>query len=103
MRTANPPSLREYASRVETDRIPWEESGTRSREDAWKEFLILGLRQEEGISVEEGERRYGPRPDGLPEAVDRLVGSGGLVRNRDRLRMPRRHWFVSNEVLRRLA
>jgi oxygen-independent coproporphyrinogen-3 oxidase len=80
MRTANPPSLAEYASRIEAGRLPWEETGIRTAEDAWKEFLIFGLRTEDGVSVEEGEKRYGPRPETLPGAVDRLVESGCLVR-----------------------
>lgn len=103
MRTANPPSLPEYASRIGGDRLPWEDAGARSGEDAWKEFLIFGLRMAEGVSVTEGEKRYGPQPEGMPGAVDRLVESGCLVRNRDRLRMPERHWFVSNEVLQKLV
>ena len=103
MRTANPASLPKYASRVGEGLLPWADFGARSGEDAWKEFLIFGLRQAEGVSVEEGEKRYGPRPKEMPGAVDRLVESGCLVRIRDRLRMPERHWFVSNEVLQRLA
>jgi len=103
MRTANPPSLSEYAARIGEGRLPWAEAGARSGEDAWKEFLIFGLRLDEGVSIEEGEKRYGPRPETLPGAVDHLVESGCLVMSRGRLRMPERHWFVSNEVLRRLA
>ncbi len=103
MRTANPASLPKYASAVDEGRLPWVDSGARSGEDAWKEFLIFGLRLAEGVSIEEGEKRYGPLPKEMPGAVDRLVESGCLVRNRDRLRMPERHWFVSNEVLQRLA
>lgn len=103
MRTANPPSLTEYASRIGGGRLPWEEAEARSAEDAWKEFLIFGLRLADGVSLEEGEKRYGPPPETLRGAVDRLVESGCLVENRGRLRMPERHWFVSNEALRRLA
>jgi oxygen-independent coproporphyrinogen-3 oxidase len=103
MRTANPPSLPEYSRRLEAGRIPWVEAGARSGEDAWKEFLLFGLRLEEGVSLAEGEKRYGPQPKNLLEAVDRLLGSGSLVRDRERLRMPEAFWFVSNEVLQRLA
>jgi len=103
LRTANPPSLPEYASRLGEGRLPWADASARSRDDAWKEFLIFGLRLAEGVSLDEGEKRYGPRPEGLPGAVERLVESGCLVRDRGRLRMPAAYWFVSNEVLRRLA
>jgi len=36
-------------------------------------------------------------------AVEKLVESGVLLREGDRLRLPERHWFVSNEALQRLA
>jgi len=103
LRTANPPSLAEYARRLREGRLPWG-NGTRSdRDDAWKEFLISGLRLAEGVSLSDGEKRYGPPPDDLREAVKRLVASGSLLREGGRHRIPERYWFVSNEVLRRMA
>lgn len=103
MRTANPPSLREYALRIGEGRLPWVDFGASSGEDAWKEFLLLGLRLENGVSLADGEKRYGPPPENLRQAVEKLTVSGCLVRNGNRLRMPVRFWFVSNEVLRSLA
>ena len=103
MWTANPRSLEKYASRIEQGRLPWAQSGVRSPRDAWEEFLIFGLRTAEGVLLEEGEMMYGPRPEKLTGAVDRLVDSGYLVRNRGALRMPEKYWFVSNELLLRLA
>jgi oxygen-independent coproporphyrinogen-3 oxidase len=103
LRTANPPSIEEYASRVERGLLPWSESEARSRRDAWEEFVVFGLRTAEGVSLEEGEEQYGPRPEKLPGAVDRLVEAGHLVRDRNRLRMPKEFWFVSNELLQRLV
>jgi oxygen-independent coproporphyrinogen-3 oxidase len=103
LRTANPPSLSEYALRFGEGRIPWSGVVTSSREDAWKEFLIFGLRLAEGVSLAEGEKKYGPPPDEVREAVENLIGSGSLLREGDRLRLPDRYWFVSNEVLQRLA
>jgi hypothetical protein len=35
--------------------------------------------------------------------MEYLIGSGSLLRDGDRLRLPERYWFVSNEVLQRLA
>jgi len=103
MRTANPPSLAEYARRLREGRLPWSDAATCDREDAWKDFLVFGLRLAEGVSLGEGEERYGPPPEELRGAVARLEGSGLLDRDGDRLRLPERFWFVSNEVLRRLA
>jgi coproporphyrinogen III oxidase-like Fe-S oxidoreductase len=84
-------------------RLPWADSTASDREDAWEEFLIFGLRLAEGVSLAEGEKRYGPPPGELREAVVRLSDSGSLLREGDRLRLPERFWFVSNEVLRRLV
>jgi oxygen-independent coproporphyrinogen-3 oxidase len=103
MRTANPLSLREYALHLGEGRLPWADVGASSVEDAWKEYLLLGLRLENGVCLAEGEHRYGPPPEKLREAVEGLTVSGCLVRDGSRLRMPARFWFVSNEVLRRLA
>jgi oxygen-independent coproporphyrinogen-3 oxidase len=103
VRTANPPSLAEYAGRLREGRLPRADATTCDRTDAWKEFLIFGLRLGEGVSLAEGEKRYGPPPPELREAVEGLADSGSLLREAGRLLLPERFWFVSNEVLRRLA
>jgi oxygen-independent coproporphyrinogen-3 oxidase len=100
--TANPPSVDGYARALREGRLPWSTAEAGDRENAWKDLLIFGLRLAEGVSVTEGEKRYGPPPEELRGAVERLVASGYLLREADRLRMPERHWFVSNEILRRL-
>jgi len=103
LRTANPSSLREYARRLGEGRLPWLDIGASSVDDAWKEFLLLGLRRDNGVDLAEGERRYGPPSAGVRQAVEAQIASGGLIAEGARLRMPARFWFVSNEVLQRLA
>ena len=103
LRTANPPSLPEYARALGEGRPPWGSPRACGREDAWKESLIFGLRLAEGVSLSSIEKRNGPPPDVAREAVETLIGSGLLLREGDRLRLPERYWFVSNEVLQRLA
>jgi len=103
LRTANPPSLPDYARALGEGRPPWGSPRACGREDAWKESLIFGLRLAEGVSLSSIEKRNGPPPDVAREAVETLIGSGLLLREGDRLRLPERYWFVSNEVLQRLA
>ncbi|MBE0607367.1 MAG: radical SAM family heme chaperone HemW [Deltaproteobacteria bacterium] len=103
LRTANPASLPDYARALGEGRRPWESTRTCGRDDAWKESLIFGLRTSEGVSPPSIEERHGPPPDEVREAVENLIGSGLLLREGDRLRLPENHWFVSNEVLQRLA
>lgn len=103
LRTANPPSLSEWAGAAAGGRLPWISSLACGREDAWKESLIFGLRTAEGVSLSRVEERNGPPPARLREALERRIASGVLLREGDRLRLPERHWFVSNEVLAPLA
>lgn len=103
LRTANPPSLTDYARALAEDRLPWGSVHTCSREDAWKESLIFGLRMSEGVSPASIEKRNGPPPGPVREAVEKLIGSDVLSRSENRLQLPERYWFISNEVLQRLA
>jgi oxygen-independent coproporphyrinogen-3 oxidase len=103
LRTANPPSLSDYVRALEEGRPPWGSTLACGMEDAWKESLIFGLRMAEGVSPSSIEKRNGPPPEPVRGAVEKLIGSGVLLREGDRLRLPERHWFVSNEVLQRLA
>ena len=103
LRTANPPSLPGYARALGEGRPPWGSTRACGVEDAWKESLIFGLRTAEGVSPSSIEKRNGPPPEPVRGAVEKLIGSGVLLREGDRLRLPERHWFVSNEVLARLA
>jgi len=103
LRTANPPSLPAWLGALGDRRLPWGSTRACDREDAWKESLLFGLRMEEGVSPLSIEERNGPPPEPVRGAVEKLVGSGLLLREGDRLRLPERHWFVSNEVLQRLA
>ncbi|MCL2102776.1 MAG: radical SAM family heme chaperone HemW [Syntrophorhabdaceae bacterium] len=103
MWTANPCSLEEYASLIKQGRLPWARSGARNPREAWEEFFVFGLRTADGVSLKEAETLYGPLPEKPQRAIDKLVDSGYLVRNRDHLRMPEKYWFVSNELLLRLV
>ena len=103
LRTANPPSLPDYVRALSEGRPPWGSTLACGMEDAWKESLIFGLRMAEGVSPSSIEKKNGPPPEPVRGAMEKLIGSGVLLREGDRLRLPERHWFVSNEVLQRLA
>jgi len=103
LRTANPPSLPDYVRALHAGRLPWISTRGCDREDAWKESLLFGLRTEEGVLLDAVEKRNGPPPEPLRKAVETLIESGSLLREQDRLLLPVRYWFVSNEALLRLA
>jgi coproporphyrinogen III oxidase-like Fe-S oxidoreductase len=103
LRTANPPSLAGYGSRVREGLLPWIEERACRLEDAWKESLILGLRMTEGVDLEEIETRIGAPPEPLRDAVTDMTRTGKLLMEGTRLRLPGNLLFVSNEVLALLA
>lgn len=103
LRTANPPSLSDYAKRIREGRLPWGDAHVCTADDAWKESLIAGLRLAEGVDAPEIEKRYGPPPDAVREAVEAAVRTGRLIREGSSLRLPADLFFVSNEVLAGLA
>ncbi|HEY5765576.1 MAG TPA: radical SAM family heme chaperone HemW [Candidatus Deferrimicrobiaceae bacterium] len=103
LRTENPSSLAEYETSVRKGHPPWSETCALTLENAWKESLIFGLRMADGVDLREIEKRIGAPPESLRGAVDALVASGMLRSEGDRLRLPDRLFFVSNEVFARLA
>jgi len=103
LRTANPPSLPDYVRALGEGRPPWSSTLACGLEDAWKESLIFGLRMAEGVSPSSIEKKNGPPPGPVRGAMEILIGSGVLLREGDRLLLPERYWFVSNEALQRLA
>ncbi len=103
LRTANPPSLADYARRIREGRLPWTDTRVCRRADAWKESLIFGLREIDGVDAAEIEKKIGAPPQLTRGAVEELVTSGRLLRDGSRLRLPEALLFVSNEVLQRLA
>lgn len=103
VRTANPPSLADYRRRIGEGRLPWENAQVCSREDAWKESLIAGLRMLDGIDLKVIEKRIGPPPETVRRAVEPLLRAGKLQEEDSRLRLPPYLLFVSNEVLQEFA
>ena len=103
LRTANPPSLAEYGRRIRQGRLPWTEVRACDYGDAWRESLIFGLRETGGVDAARIEKEIGAPPPELRDAVEDLVGTGRLLRDGARLRLPESLLFVSNEVLQRLA
>ncbi len=103
LRTANPPSLAEYGRRIREGRIAWTEARPSDRDDSWKESLIFGLREADGIDLDGIGKKIGVPPPPLRDAVEELVRSGRLLRDGSRLRLPESLLFVSNQVFQRLA
>jgi oxygen-independent coproporphyrinogen-3 oxidase len=94
-RWANAHDAAAYVSAVESGRMPVEQLETVTAEQALEEELFLGLRQLEGIDVEQIERNYGVV---LSERFEPLTSAGLVEREGSVVRLAEQKLSVSNEV-----
>ncbi len=68
------------------------------------ERLMLGLRLQEGVDVERSAEELGVPawPPSRKRALDKLVAAGRLVREAERIRIPRRQWLWADDTAARL-
>lgn len=102
VRFSNASGLPEYRSAIVSGRLPHPDGQRLPREEAMEEFMFLGLRMAEGISLDEFERQfncacrslYGP-------VIDELARHGLMICDSTNLRLTRRGALLSNQVLSR--
>jgi oxygen-independent coproporphyrinogen-3 oxidase len=94
-RWANAHDAAAYVSAVESGRLPVEQLETVTAEQALEEELFLGLRQLDGIDVEQIERNYGVT---LSERFEPLTSAGLVEREGSVVRLAEEKLSVSNEV-----
>lgn len=81
----------------------WVEDGPRevlSEKEKMEEFMFLGLRKMEGVSVSKFRQQFGTElKDVYKEVIDRLCRQGLLTLEEDRLKLTRRGIDISNFVM----
>ena len=71
-----------------------------SKEDMMSEFVFLGLRLGDGISVTEFSDRFSEDIfDVFKDAINKNLARGTLVRERDRIKIPEKYMYVSNSIM----
>jgi coproporphyrinogen III oxidase-like Fe-S oxidoreductase len=75
--------------------MPEDGSNKITREESVKEFIFLGLRKIEGISVS----RAMSLGLNLPEAFEELIAGGFMETGRDSIRLTRKGLSISNTVI----
>lgn len=89
-----------YTAWLERGRLPVARAEALGGRRRVGEALVLGLRCAEGVSEEEIAARCGMQPrEAFGAEIGQLRRQGLLVLEDGRLRLPRRRWLVSNEVL----
>ncbi len=97
-RSKNTDDIRRYIKDLNKGIIPEAESTEIKRDDAIKEFIFLGLRKTEGISLAKAEE-FGMN---LPGVCRELIEDGYLEMEGDYLKLTRKGLVVSNSVIVRL-
>ncbi len=97
------PNVRAYVEGARDGRIPLCEDEVEDPRRSASETLILGLRLEEGVSLDGYLRRHGTSPyDVFGEALSWGEGAGLLMKVDDRLKLTERGVLLSNELFERL-
>lgn len=98
-RWSNEVSPEMYQSRLGRDELPIAEWHTVGSAEEMEEFFFLGLRQREGISLEQARLRWSDPPlNGWIEKARRLENDGFLKQAEGRLSLTDRAYLVSNEI-----
>ena len=64
------------------------------------EFVFLGLRLGDGISVAEFSDRFSEDIfDVFKDAINKNLARGTLVREMDRIKIPEKYMYVSNSIM----
>ncbi|MFQ5850807.1 MAG: radical SAM family heme chaperone HemW [Candidatus Binatia bacterium] len=85
------------------DKINWEGKGVAGEEvanlqEAAGEYMFLGLRMIQGISVKAFSRRFGKKPDEFYPQISEWVEEGLMEKNEEQLRLTRRGLLVANSI-----
>jgi oxygen-independent coproporphyrinogen-3 oxidase len=98
-RWANQADAQSYLARLALRGSPIGECRLLSPEEQIEEFFFLGLRQSEGVDLAWARQRWGSgRVTPWEDRVVSLARGGRLVREGDRVRLPRDAYLTSNEV-----
>lgn len=102
IRFSNVGNLEEYSVAVAAGRLPRLEMQCLSREEAMQEYIFLGLRVADGVSLEKFEAEFGSSCRSIyGEVIDGLVRLDLLLCNETDLRLTRRGMLLSNQVFAR--
>ena len=102
VRLSNLSTLKEYKEALNAGRPPHLDNQRLSRDEAMQEYMFLGLRLADGVSMDKFELEFGCSCLGVfGKVIDELVLLGLLLYNKTNLRLTRRGMLLSNQVFNR--
>ena len=100
VRHTNTRSLDDYIEGMENGGDIRAEVHTNSLEDSMEEFLFMGLRKTEGVSLSEFQERFGKDLFHVyGDIPQRFLEGGHMIRENDRLRLSSKGLDISNYIL----
>lgn len=102
VRFSNPDNLNEYRELVTSGQLTRVEEHTLTQSDAMAEYMFLGLRLSEGVSLGAFEHEFGRSLDSAygPITAD-LIRHGLIIQNDDVLTLTLRGMLLSNQIFSR--
>lgn len=98
-RFGNVRSLAAYIKSLRSRELPVDFQEELSRESLMTEYVFLGLRLKEGISLPDFEERFGrPFTDQFQATLERLRDQQMLEVDRGRVRLSARGWLIADEI-----
>jgi oxygen-independent coproporphyrinogen-3 oxidase len=98
-RWSNQIEVRGYLAELNAGQSPIDEYRILTSEEQVEEFFFLGLRQMEGVSLEEAREHWGASYlKRWEEKIQNLARDGWLVCNGDHVRLARHAYLISNEI-----
>jgi oxygen-independent coproporphyrinogen-3 oxidase len=87
-----------YMERVKREGTAVAESENLNRSKAAAEFMFMGLRMIEGVSVEDFFHRFGENPAKAYPEIDAWIEEGVMAQANGRLRLTRRGLMIADEI-----
>ena len=104
VRFSNPDTLEEYRTLVMSGRLERKDELRLTQSDAMAEYMFLGLRLSEGVSLPDFECEFGQSLESVyGDAIADLVRLGLLKRNGSVITLTRRGILLSNQVFARFV
>lgn len=102
LRTSNVNSLKLYREELAAGRMPHTDKHQLSRNEAMAEYMFLGLRLADGVSLDDFEHEFGcPCREVYGRVIDELIRLDLLLYQKTRLCLARRGMLLSNQVFSR--
>lgn len=99
IRFSNPANLEDYRQGILPGELKRIDEQHLTQDDAMAEYMFLGLRTSDGVSLHDFERQFGRSLEqAYGSAMNNLLGFGLLIRNEDVYALTRRGMLLSNRV-----